>query len=115
MTHFNTYVRRGDNYPALASAADGGLDGEKRHDAERMEGITGRGQSRYGGEVVKRIYSGNGSRRFWARIRKVPTQYGGDKLYAMGCILQDVESRVLRELEESESKLERESRAGEKG
>jgi hypothetical protein len=52
----------------------------------------------------KRTYSGKWSAKFWKRINAIPTSEGGMQLYIMGCILQDVEDRVLREIEQQESK-----------
>jgi len=46
---------------------------------------------------LKPRYSGKKSKKFWARI----DQLNGERhaaAYALGCILQDCEARVLREI-----------------
>lgn len=48
-------------------------------------------------------YSGPRSVAFWRRIGKLP-EGSRDAAYAMGCILQDVEGRVLAFLREAAQK-----------
>ena len=50
-------------------------------------------------------YSGEGSKQFWKRVdNKKLSLEDRNYLYTLGCILQDVESRVLRALTEAEVK-----------
>jgi hypothetical protein len=47
------------------------------------------------GEPLIRQYSGRASVEFWRRVNRCPNR----EVYRMGCILQDVESRVLAAIE----------------
>lgn len=52
----------------------------------------------------KRHYSGNHSKRFWDRVNKLPRNEGGDTAYMLGVVLQELEERVLKYLEQSEAR-----------
>jgi len=52
--------------------------------------------------VQSRFYSGKGSEWFWTRVNKIPWSQGGEAVYSLGCALQDLESRVMTQLENSE-------------
>ncbi len=43
------------------------------------------------------MYSGDDSERFWSTVRRSPNR----TLYVLGCALQDLEGRVLREVNEA--------------
>jgi hypothetical protein len=45
-------------------------------------------------------YSGHLSRKFWREINSVKGYYPWGLMYSMGCTLQDLESRLLKELAE---------------
>lgn len=51
-----------------------------------------------------RSYSGDASKKFWARIDRVMTKTGIDVAYDLGLLLQETEARVLRALRELETK-----------
>jgi hypothetical protein len=53
------------------------------------------GSWRYSGD-------GNSSRQFWGRVNNLDYEKDGKWIYIMGCMLQDLESRVLRALCEAE-------------
>ena len=48
--------------------------------------------------VIKPKYSGPLSKKFWAAVNRVPRQEGGEGLYDLGCVMQEIEARVLRTL-----------------
>lgn len=50
------------------------------------------------GLKLQRLYSGSQSVEFWEHVRRCPNS----EVYTMGCILQDVESRVLSALERNQ-------------
>ena len=52
----------------------------------------------------ERLYSGDKSAKFWKRVRAIPWGQGGEAIYIAGCLLQDVEGRVLQALEAAEEK-----------
>lgn len=52
---------------------------------------------------LKRHYSGNHSKRFWDRVNKIPRNEHGETAYMLGVVLQEVELRVLRYLEQVEA------------
>jgi len=47
-------------------------------------------------------YSGDNSNEFWSRINTLP-ESAQSKLYAMGCELQNLEYKILKELQKAES------------
>jgi len=49
-------------------------------------------------------YSGGLSKRFWKHINSLPYPQRS-QLYAMGCILQNVETAILRELAEVQGEV----------
>lgn len=57
-----------------------------------------------------RHYNGYGSAGFWTRVNAIPRNEGGETAYILGCVLQNLELRVMTYLENCESKrlLERE-------
>lgn len=48
------------------------------------------------------VYSGNGSKSFWCRIKALPEPHG-EYLYAMAARLQDMECTVLNLFAEAET------------
>lgn len=55
-------------------------------------------------------YSGNGSKQFWLRVNSLKKDTDREVLYSLGCALQDLEDRVLNQLQNAE---ERQSPASE--
>ena len=55
----------------------------------------------------RRRYSGKGvySWEFWRRVNALPRNEGGETAYVLGCALQDLEERVLKYLDNAETKL----------
>jgi hypothetical protein len=53
-------------------------------------------------EKFRPHYSGPASKKFWAHIKNLPDSRH-DEMYALGCILQDIEYRVLAGLANIES------------
>ena len=51
-----------------------------------------------------RRYSGLLSRKFWARVNRLPADEQ-QATYVMGCMLQDLEERVLRYLTGAETRV----------
>jgi hypothetical protein len=48
-------------------------------------------------------YSGKGSTEFWNRVNALKGQ-DWDTAYELGCVLQDIEHRAVRVLEDAEAK-----------
>lgn len=48
--------------------------------------------------AIKPKYSGPLSKKFWAAVNRVPRQEGGESLYDLGCVMQEIEIRILRTL-----------------
>ena len=55
-------------------------------------------------------YSGDASEDFWKRVNSVPASKHGE-CYALGCALQNLESQVLRALDNAEVKRPKRKRA----
>ncbi len=51
----------------------------------------------------KRHYSGEGSKGFWRRVKRLKDESAHDVAYALGVVLQDVEHKALLALEHAES------------
>lgn len=47
---------------------------------------------------IKSHYSGNKSRKFWKEIDKLGDGPDHQELYSLGCLLQNVEGYVLKQL-----------------
>lgn len=47
-------------------------------------------------------YSGEDSIKFWKRVNALPRNQGGETAYVLGCVLQDLEERVIRYIEQRE-------------
>lgn len=58
----------------------------------------------------KARYSGSKSLKFWERVNAIDDEANGEALFALGCVLQDIENRVLTYLRNSE--IAQESRDG---
>ena len=54
----------------------------------------------------RRYYSGQKSKRFWARVLKL----GNREIYALGCVLQLVEHRTLAALDACERETRRKAK-----
>lgn len=55
---------------------------------------------------LKRHYSGNHSKRFWARVNSINHAAYKDGAYLLGCAMQDLEARVLQFIENAEGIIE---------
>ncbi len=53
---------------------------------------------------MKTHYSGARSKAFWNRVHRLPPE-SFDAVYAIGCVLQDVESRVFWALTFAENNI----------
>lgn len=66
-------------------------------------------QTRRSGNMSKyeKHYSGKSSRAFWVAINGIPPRYwkAHGKLYSLGVELQNLEERVLKELETVEDRI----------
>lgn len=50
---------------------------------------------------MKPIYSGRLSKKFWKQVNSLPNADDRDRLYALGCALQNTEAVMLRLLKEA--------------
>jgi hypothetical protein len=55
---------------------------------------------------IPRHYSGEASAKFWRRINALPDREQ-QRLYLAGCLLQNMEGKVLRLLERAEGEVKR--------
>lgn len=46
-------------------------------------------------EKIKPVYSGPSSKKFWEQVNLLPWPIPCEKIYKMGCELQDLENQVL--------------------
>jgi len=53
----------------------------------------------------QRKYSGEQSRQFWGRVKKIESSADHAELYFAGILLQELESRVLGRLEQIEQRI----------
>lgn len=50
--------------------------------------------------ILERHYAGTKSKQFWNAVKKLPRNEGGETAYMLGVVLQEVEERVLRYMEQ---------------
>jgi hypothetical protein len=54
--------------------------------------------------LLNRRYSGNHSKRFWDRVKKLKNESDHQAAYMFGVVLQELEERVLKFLEQTEQR-----------